>query len=167
MSEIRPAGLEDLETVMIIVKKAVQRMNEQRINQWDDVYPDSSILKHDIQKQQMYVISEAGTINGIITLNEDQSEGYEKIPWKYAGEVLVVHRLTIHPRYQGKKLASCLMGFAEEFAVSKGYSTIHLDAFTNNPAAVGLYEKMGYRNAGIIEFRKGLFYCFEKSLLMP
>ena len=56
------------------------------------------------------------------------------------------------------------MDFAEEDAATKGYHTIRLDAFTQNPAAVALYERCGYRNAGTVRFRKGIFFCYEKKL---
>jgi len=167
MSDIRLAGMGDFDRVCTIVKDAVLHMNEQGIFQWDDVYPDRCALQQDIQKEQMFVITEDSSTAGFITLNEEQSEGYEKISWEYTGRVLVVHRLTIAPENQGKKLASKLMQFTEKYALSSGYETIRLDAFIRNSVAIGLYKKCGYRNAGSIEFRKGLFYCFEKSLLMP
>ncbi len=56
------------------------------------------------------------------------------------------------------------MHFVEQYAEVHGYDVIRLDAFTRNPAAVRLYEGRGYRKAGIVSFRKGPFYCFEKRI---
>jgi hypothetical protein len=56
------------------------------------------------------------------------------------------------------------MDFAEHGAISDGYNAIRLDAFRQNPVAVALYERRGYRNAGVVLFRKGPLYCYEKQL---
>lgn len=112
----------------------------------------------------MYVIENEGSVAGLITLNEGESPGYGDVSWVYPGRVLVVHRLTIAPEHQGKKLASRLMDFAEGEAASKGYDTIRLDAFTQNPTAIALCERRGYRKAGTVRFRKGVFFCYEKAL---
>jgi ribosomal protein S18 acetylase RimI-like enzyme len=98
-------------------------------------------------------------------LNEHQDPEYSDVAWAHCeGKALIVHRLSVHPDAQGQNVATRLMDFAEHRAIACGYSAIRLDAFTENPAAVLLYEKRGYRRAGTVVFRKGPFYCFEKGL---
>ena len=65
--------------------------------------------------------------------------------WSAAGEPAAVYRLMVHPAAQG-------------------FRSIHLDCFTANPAAVALYERLGYRRTGTATMRKGPFVCFEKLL---
>jgi GNAT superfamily N-acetyltransferase len=157
--------MEDLQSVLAMIRKATRKMNDRGIFQWDDIYPNRSILKRDIERQQMYLIENDGTHAGVITLNEEAPPEYDDVPWAYQGKVLVVHRLTIDPKHQGKKLASKLMDFAEEEATRRGYDTVRLDAFTLNPAALALYHRRGYREAGTVRFRKGVFFCYEKPLV--
>jgi len=164
MMTIRLAHREDLDAVIVIIQKATRQMDSQGIPQWDDIYPSDSILKTDIERKQMHVIENEGSVCGCITLNEEQSPEYSDVSWSYPGKTLVVHRLTIDPEHQGQKFASRLMDFAEKEAGSKGYKSIRLDAFTKNPAAVALYEGRKYRNAGTVRFRKGIFFCYEKKL---
>lgn len=161
---IRLARMKDLEVSHAIVKEATRHMDEQGIPQWDDIYPDKTTLLRDIKKQEMHVIEQDSRTVGIIVLNEDQSPEYASIPWKYEGLVLVVHRLTISPAHQSRGLASCLMKFAEDAAAIRSYNCIRLDAFTQNPAAITLYDKRGYRKAGTVHFRKGEFFCYEKPI---
>ena len=139
-------------------------MDHQGIPQWDDIYPSKAILTADIENQQMHLIEVEERVAGLIVVNEDQSPEYACVAWKFSGRALVVHRLTIHPEYQGRKLASYLMDFAEEMAATGNYDCIRLDAFTRNPGAFTLYENRGYRKAGIVRFRKGDFFCFEKKI---
>ena len=56
------------------------------------------------------------------------------------------------------------MDFAEEKAATENYDCIRLDAFTRNLAAFTLYENRGYRKAGIVRFRKGEFFCYERKI---
>ena len=76
----------------------------------------------------------------------------------------MVHRLMVDPRYQGRGIAGELMRFAEDRAGELGYDAIRLDAFSANPRALWLYQRLGYHDAGCVTFRKGLFRCFEKRL---
>jgi ribosomal protein S18 acetylase RimI-like enzyme len=164
MTTIRLARLEELDSVYSLVQEAIRHMDNQGIPQWDDIYPSKAILNADIEKQQMHLIEVEGRVAGLIVINEDQSPEYAGVAWKHSGRALVVHRLTIHPDYHRHKLASYLMEFAEEMAAAENYDCIRLDAFTRNPAASSLYENRGYRRAGIVRFRKGMFFCFEKKV---
>ena len=56
------------------------------------------------------------------------------------------------------------MDFLEQSVLDRGLRAIRLDAFSLNPAALKLYESRGYERAGEIQFRKGLFYLYEKRL---
>ncbi len=164
MIEIRLAGLEELDELHGIIKAATRRMDEQGIPQWDEVYPNRNILKNDIERHQLHVLEAQGRPAAVIVLNDEQSVEYADIVWQYSGRALVVHRLTVDPTFQRRGLATKLMDFAEESASDANYDCIRLDAFTRNPAAYNLYETRGYRRAGIVHFRKGEFFCYEKKV---
>jgi ribosomal protein S18 acetylase RimI-like enzyme len=164
MMRIRLAHRKELEVLNSIVKDATKSMDEQGIPQWDEIYPNKEILSKDIERQEMHVIEAGGRVAGLIVMNEDQSPEYEDVEWMYPGRPLVVHRLTIHPGYQRMGLATRLMDFAEEIAAIKRHACIRLDAFTRNTAAFTLYENRGYRKAGVVHFRKGEFFCYEKAI---
>jgi ribosomal protein S18 acetylase RimI-like enzyme len=161
---IRLAGSDDIQAVWAIMEKAIRRMDQQGIPQWDDIYPSQTTLIDDIKRQQMYVISGCGRTVGIVVINDEEPPEYGDVDWSFGGEVMVVHRLTIDPDFQRAGLASRLMNFAERQATERGYRCIRLDAFTENPAALALYEKRGYRKAGAVAFRKGKFFCYEKEI---
>jgi ribosomal protein S18 acetylase RimI-like enzyme len=161
---IRKANMRELDVLHNVVRDATRHMDEQEIPQWDEIYPSREILEKDIEREEIYVIEVDGRVAGLIVMNEDQSPEYVAMAWAFAGRALVIHRLTIAPAHQRRGLASRLMDFAEEFATTQGYDCIRLDAFTRNPAAFNLYESRGYRNAGIVRFRKGEFFCYEKAI---
>jgi GNAT superfamily N-acetyltransferase len=156
--------MEDLDRASAIVRDAARHLTELGIDQWDDVYPSEAVLRADIEARQLWVIEEDGAVAGLATLNEEEPPEYREVPWRYSGRALIIHRLAVDPQRQGRGLAAALMAFAEQEAATRGCATIRLDAFTRNPAATLLYEHGGYRRAGTVRFRKGLFSCFEKPV---
>lgn len=162
---IRKGKPEDIEPIMNIIRAATKNMESNNIHQWDEIYPDKTVLNEDIAKGNLYVNVEDGIINALIVLNEDQAEEYKALHWKYNLEKqLVIHRLCVDPRAQGGGIARKLLKYSDEFAVKGGYGAIRLDAFTQNERALRLYEKNGYEKVGSVNFRKGKFYCYEKKL---
>ncbi|MDT8715994.1 GNAT family N-acetyltransferase [Clostridium sp. 19966] len=161
---IRKARLEEADTIMDLIKAAVKDLNDKNINQWDDIYPNKEVIEEDIKKQNLYVAAEED-IKGIIVLNEFQDKEYFDLKWRYTeGKPLVIHRLCVHPKAQGRGVAKALISFAESFAIENNYNFMRLDAFTENSISCSLYEKVGFEKAGLVNFRKGKFYCFEKAM---
>lgn len=161
---IRQARIQHIPEAVALVRLAIEEMQRQGIDQWDDVYPTETMLRNDIDRGEMYLLDEDGVAAGIVTLNNVQSPEYSEIQWEFSGRILVVHRLAVHPEFRRQKVASRLMAFAEQDFAYGEYDAIRLDAFQKNPAAVALYERRGYRNAGSVTFRKGRFSCFEKRI---
>lgn len=158
------ASPSDLDGVFSMVMHCIHDMESRGIHQWDELYPTREIFQEDIAKHTLFMMVDSEIV-GVMALNNVQDPEYKDVSWNYIGErILVVHRLCVHPDSQGKGVASNLMEFAENLGRNDGYVAIRLDAFTQNPAAVSLYENRGYRKAGTVKFRKGLFFCFEKCI---
>lgn len=163
--EIKKAKIEDIHEIMEIVKLAVADMHEQEVYQWDHTYPSKEIVTEDINEGNLYMYVEENIIKGFIVLNEYQDKEYEELHWKYnTGKQLVIHRLCVNPQYKGKGIATKLIEYADIYGRDNKYSAIRLDTFIDNKRACRLYEKEGYSIVGALEFRIGIFYCFEKAL---
>jgi ribosomal protein S18 acetylase RimI-like enzyme len=70
----------------------------------------------------------------------------------------------VAPAAEGKGVARALIRFLETRGASAGHTCIRLDVFVQNPRAVRFYERSSYRRAGLVRFRKGDFFCYEKIL---
>jgi GNAT superfamily N-acetyltransferase len=100
-----------------------------------------------------------------VALDDRQAVEYSAIQWQIStGPVGVIHRLMIAPSFAGRGLSKVLMQLVEAEARRRGYRSLRLDAFLANPAALRLYAGLGYRRAGEVQFRKGMFACFEKQI---
>lgn len=162
---IELASLQDKNEIMDLIKAAIQDMRYKGLDQWDDIYPDEGTIADDICSKTLFKYIDNSIIAAIVTINDQDIPEYDQISWSDSSKnYYVVHRLTVHPEYQGSGLATKMMTFCEEFAAQKNKTSIRLDAFTKNQAACNLYQKLGFFNKGIVEFRKGSFFCFEKQI---
>ena len=159
------AQAQDLAEILRLFRAATTQMDAHGVYQWDEIYPDEEILGEDIARGNMTV----GTIDGRIAvafmLDYCEDSDYESAAWQYREQnIVVLHRLCVHPDFQGRGVARQAMDYLENIVRAQGIKTIRLDAFSQNPTALHLYESRGYQKAGEISYRKGLFYLYEKKL---
>lgn len=166
MTEIfRMAAGTDFDEICSMFRQAVARMNVQNIDQWDEQYPTAKDIHADIEKKQMFILLQDGRVVSAVVLNEKQDEEYAKGQWNHADAgFAVIHRLCVHPDVQKQGIGRKTLAFAETYLYDRGYAAVRLDAFSENPHALKLYERLGYSRVGEVSFRKGRFYLFEKSL---
>ena len=155
----------DLPDILRIYRSAIRQMDDRGIHQWDEVYPSENTLSDDIAREEMFCGSLDGRIAAVFTLNTRQDGEYKTGLWQYGNlRYAVVHRLCVDPAHQNRGIGAQSMEYAENALRSGGIEAVRLDAFSQNAAALKLYEKLGYEKVGEVTFRKGLFYLFEKKL---
>jgi ribosomal protein S18 acetylase RimI-like enzyme len=163
----------DLDALNAMFRRTIRHMRDNGLDQWDDVYPDRSQLAEDISRGEMYLLRKAGAssapyapgeIVAAVVLNEDQWDGYETMTWSHDGKIAVVHRLCVDPTHQKRGIAKLTFQLGENLLKSRGYDAIRLDTFSQNTRAVAFYERAGYTRVGELNWRKGLFYLYEKPL---
>lgn len=161
---MRFAQYEDMQTIYAVFRDAINYMDSQGIPQWDELYPTPAILDDDLARGQLYVgESEAGVV-GAVVLNEECNPQYANGRWQGDGPFVMVHRLCISPAAQGAGIGRGLMTAVETWAKEHGYAEIRLDAFSLNPQALRMYDRLGYVKRGEATWRKGLFFLMEKSI---
>jgi ribosomal protein S18 acetylase RimI-like enzyme len=165
---IQIATISDLDSLYAITKSCAQLMIENQIFQWNETYPSKEILQKDIELQQLWKLTIETEIIGMLVLTEIEDAEYKYVKWLTENcHNLYVHRLAVHPIFQGKGYAQQLMNFAENYAKEKKYNSIRLDTFSQNKRNQQFYEKRNYTKLATIylpnqsEFP---FYCYEKVL---
>ncbi|RKP51548.1 GNAT family N-acetyltransferase [Cohnella endophytica] len=157
----------DKSGVMSLFRSVKTNLRRQGIKQWDWLYPNGLVIGSDLRSRNSFGIVRDGRVVAAIVLDAKQSSKYAKLDWAdKQGRPACIHRLAVHPDYQGQGLGKQLLRFAESLAGRRGYSSIRLDVYTENPGAVGMYSRAGYRQVGKIEFpfRQAPYLCFEKLL---
>jgi ribosomal protein S18 acetylase RimI-like enzyme len=162
---LRKANLEDLNNVINIYKNAIEVMEDNGIHQWDNIYPNEEILNEDILSNHMFLCELENQIASVFVLNQDCDEEYTNGTWQYKeASFFVIHRLCVNPVFQGKGIGTRTMLLIEKFLRNKNIETIRLDAYSLNPIALKMYEQLGYKRVGEANWRKGLFYLYEKKI---
>ncbi len=163
--EVGVAAPNDLIAVLHALDECKRGLDEIGINQWDEVYPNEEIVNAAIERESLYIIRKNDVVIAGVGLDTGQPEEYSTVNWQCSPPALVVHHLFVHAGYWRQGFAATLMQFAESIASGKSCLSIRLDAYSGNPAALGLYANRGYDHVGEVVFprRKLLFVCFEKA----
>ncbi len=160
----RKAAAADLPDVAALYAASISKMREDGIEQWDEIYPDRELLEEDIASGQMVLCGLQDTLASAFTLNRACDAEYETGRWSTGVSYMVVHRLCVSPSLQNRGIGAQTMLLLEDMVRAQGMEAVRLDAFSRNPHALRMYEKLGYTRAGQVYWRKGLFYLYEKAL---
>ncbi len=165
---IRKANLKDLERIVEITKACAKHMISQNIFQWNEHYPNKEIFQEDVKNETLFVIEVGSKVVGCICISTLIDDVYKKVKWlTLTNKNIYLHRLAVHPDFQGQGLALKLMGFAEQLTLKKGYKSIRLDTFSGNDKNNKFYKLQGYTKLEKIFYRKQSdipFHCYEKIL---
>ena len=165
---ILKASISDLDEIHSLTKSCAKYLIEMNIFQWNDMYPSVEVLKNDVKLNQLWKFVENEIIVGILVLTEIEDLEYNNVNWLTANcKVLYVHRLAVHPNFQGKGFAKKLMSFAENYATKQNFKSVRLDTFSQNKKNQIFYKNRGYKKLESIYFLNQSefpFYCYEKVL---
>lgn len=165
---IKQAFKSDIPELITVIQACAEDMISNGIFQWNDEYPSIEIFEKDIELNQLWVLKDNDKIVGSIVVSNIIDEEYKAVKWLTPTQHnCYIHRLAIHPEYQGKGLAQQLMTFAEEYAREHKFTSIRLDTFSVNDRNNKFYQRRGYQKLGEIYFPRQSdysFYCYELVL---
>ena len=166
---IRKALEKDINSILRITKACATFMIKNGIFQWNEHYPNYEAFKADIERNELFVLEVDKNIVGSIIISTLMDEIYKPVQWLTPNNNnhIYIHRLAVHPKYQGKGFAQQLIDYAENYAHKNNYTSIRLDTFSQNPRNLKFYELRGYQKLEEIYFPKQSehpFYCYELIL---
>lgn len=153
---------------MAMTRACALSMASEGIYQWNEEYPNVQAFEHDLSREELYVLIPQDEVIGCITISTQKDPEYDSVEWvspDYNNRY--IHRLAVHPRFQGQGNARRLMDFAEALSISQGAISVRLDTFSKNHRNQRFYEARGYRRLENIYFPNQSafpFYCYEKLL---
>jgi len=165
--EITQAKDSDFIEILYLLKVCILDMNRNGLTHWNSVYPGPEIILDDLAKSSIYLVKDKGVCKGMVTLDNQEPDEYKGIQWpSKAQKPLFVHRLAVHPNWQGQGIARKLMTFAEEFALKNGYDALRIDVFSDNLHAQNLCRKNNFNEAGkfLSFFQQQPFICYNKKI---
>ena len=165
---IRAAKIHEIPEIMEVTRACATYLINKGILQWNDQYPTKEAFINDISRRELYVLMDRDRIIGMITITTIIDEEYKSVKWLTNTEnTIYIHRLAVHPEYQGLGNAQLLMDYAEKFAVENGFESVRLDTFSKNIRNQRFYEQRGYVKLEDVYFpnqSEDPFHCYELLL---
>lgn len=165
---IRIATKDDIDAILEVTQQCARHLIAKGVFQWNEHYPDRQTFASDVLHKELYVIEIEKEIVGCIIISSMMDEVYKTIKWLTQNkDIVYIHRLAIHPKYQGKGYARQLMAYAERTAKETHHNSIRLDTFSQNARNQMFYEQRGYKRLQSVYFPKQSdfpFYCYELIL---
>ena len=161
-----PAQPHDLEEIWRIIQHAIARRKADGSNQWQDGYPNPDVLSVDISKHQGFVLKEKHVIIGYAAVMINDEPQYDDIDgeWLTNGDFVVYHRVAIAPIFLGQGYSKKLIEGIHNYASENDIKSVKADTNFDNPAMIGLFQKLGYKYCGGVKINGSPRRAYEKLL---
>ncbi len=165
---IRRAKILEIHDILSIARACAAHLAARGIYQWNEHYPTKQVFEQDIRRGELFIVENQTQIIGFIVISTLMDKEYEEVVWLTPSHKNVyIHRLAVHPEWQGRGYARQLMDFAENRARETNCVSIRLDTFSQNQRNQSFYQQRGYTQLGDIFFPEQSshpFYCYELIL---
>jgi len=170
--ECRPFAPEDMDSVMLIFRQARNYLKKNRVDQWQDNYPDENAVLADAERGEAYVMTYGGKAAAYFCLSPRPEPAYDGITdgkWRSDGPYCVLHRSAVEASFRGTGMADRMMTAAEELTRAMGIGDLRVDTHRHNRAMKALLNRQGFQYRGNVlvrveEGRDPRRQAFEKVL---
>ena len=154
----RSAQKEDEEKI----ESLYQSVKGGRFCVWNEFYPSITEVLHDLETQNLYVMTCGGQIIGAISIvPENELESFECWSNKNGREIA---RVVVDVAFQGRGLSFEMVRYIEEVLRQKGCEAIHLSVAKSNIPAYKTYLKAGFVTVGDADMYGNSYYLMEKAI---
>lgn len=162
----RKAVSSEIPQIWEIVQQAIIRRKNDGSQQWQDGYPNETVIRQDIETGVGYVLTNGERVIGYAAILFNDEPAYEHLngTWLTNDEFVVVHRVAISDDFLGKGLAQKIFHFTETIAIENHIYSIKVDTNFDNIPMLKILEKLGYTYCGEVTFRGSFRKAFEKIL---
>lgn len=162
---IRLATINDLDSIMAIIKNIQIEMTQENNPQWniEDDYPNKDKFLSDLNKKELYVYDD-GIIKGFMAITSD--DNYHELVNTTPKKAYVLHRLAIKKENRHEGLATIFLKFAEKLAYQNNITLLKADTEEHNIKMNALFKKMGFIKKGEFEYDDypGYYIYYEKEI---
>lgn len=160
----------DIQSILKIINDAKVYLKSQKIDQWQNGYPNQTQIERDIANNESYVlINDANQVIATSMFSIRPEPTYKIIDgeWKIkeSEKYGVIHRLAIDKNYRKKGIASHLLNEFHLLLDKQQIRSLKIDTHEDNHEMQCLVKKLGYVYCGIIftEYNAKRF-AFEKVI---
>ena len=168
----RLAEESDLSDIITITGQAQSYLRHNKVDQWQDGYPNEAAFRIDMERGECYVITYGDSVAGFFTLSCYPDACYDEITdgkWSCEDPYCVLHRCAIGAAFRGSGLSDHMMAFVEEICRARGRNVLRVDTHRKNKAMQAMLNSHGFAFRGNVLVRIGEGHdprrkAFEKIL---
>ncbi len=157
--KFRKTRIEDVASVLEIIWQAKAYLKQNKIEQWQNGYPNIDSIIEDIQKEYSYVVEEHGIVLGTMAVVFWGEPTYEHIyagEWKTRGTAYVtLHRVAVRDEWKGRGIAGFMIDEVMSMCQKQSTESIRMDTHRDNYSMQQMMKKNGFEYCGIIYLEDG------------
>lgn len=166
--KLRQSTEKDLKNIIKIIDEAKVFLKENKVNQWQNGYPNEEVILSDIKNKYSYVLEDNGEVIGTTALSFDGEKTYDVIydgKWLSNEKYAVIHRIAASRNNKIKSVGTEIIKKVEEICLSKDIKNIKIDTHEDNLTMQKLLMKNKFKYCGIIYLEdKSKRVAFEKEI---
>lgn len=165
----RKAEPKDIAQIMEIIRQAQNYLKEQKVEQWQDGYPNEGSIAEDIQNGVTYVYEAEDRLLGTLALIFGTEPTYAVIhdgAWETEGiPYATIHRIAIADDVKGRGIAGEMLAEAERICRENKVHTLRIDTHEDNKSMQAWIKKNHFFYCGWIIVANGdKRLAYEKRL---
>lgn len=152
---IRKAAIEDIDEIEALYDEihTAEESGALTIGWIRGIYPTRATAEQALQRDDLFVLEEDGTLCGTGIINQVQVDVYKQGHWAYDmpdSQVCVLHTLVISPSHSGCGYGRAFLAFYEQYARQHNCIELRIDTNAKNVAARAMYQRHGYTEIGVV-----------------
>lgn len=156
--EIRHSTKNDIFSIMNIINQAQASLKKHGINQWQNNYPNHSVIEKDIELGESYVIFMDNKIVGTFVLSFRVESTYNIIydgAWLSDKPYAVIHRIAFDEHIKGKGFSKFILDQIYPLCLKHGRFSIKIDTHEDNQIMRHMLVSNGFILCGTIYLKDG------------
>lgn len=144
--------------MLAIIDQAKAFLASQRVDQWQDGYPNEAVVRGDIRSRNAYVLADGDDVRAVATVVFTGEPTYARIyqgAWTTPEPYACVHRIAVRSDLRGTGAAEALMCGVDTLVREKGVPSIRIDTHRGNLPMQRMLQKCGYALCGVIYLESG------------
>jgi ribosomal protein S18 acetylase RimI-like enzyme len=168
--QIRHSTFNDIPDIMAIIADAKAYLADQKIEQWQNGYPNTAQVENDIENRESYVLLNTQSqvvATAMFTTRKEPTYAIIDGKWMVDENTVygVIHRMAIKSGFRKLGLAVRLFEEFHQQLDQQNIQSLKIDTHEENLGMQSLIRKLGYQYCGVIYTNYGdKRLAFEKVL---
>lgn len=149
------ATLENLDEIMGVIEDGRLALKELGLPQWQDDYPNATVIQQDIEEKISYILLENNIIIGTVVLDSRGEPVYDTLVGSWQNNdkpYLTIHRMAVKRGLAHQGIGTVFLQLMERIALEQQIEQIRLDTHKDNHVMQRVAEKNGYHYAGTVNY---------------